>query len=127
MAAAAVVPVGPDPFELGSLGVESLKRSAGHRNPIHLTDQKAAVGRREIRGRDRPQPGHDRRRRALVALRILGRQFVQQGLGPGIVRAHRDETTLLRVRRLTGWWHHYISNVSRWAAFRRDYVKTART
>ena len=102
IAAAAVGPVGPDPLELGSLRVESRKRAAGDGHAVHLADQKTTVGRRELHGRDRLQPGHDGRRRALVALRVLDGQLIQQGLGPGIVRRHRDKAELLGMRGSTG-------------------------
>ncbi|MDT5411830.1 MAG: hypothetical protein QOG14_4050, partial [Mycobacterium sp.] len=91
------------------------------------TDQKAAIGRRELRKWNRPQPRHHGGRRALVAPRILDGQLVQQRLSPGIVWTDRQETQLARRGWLAGSKHHYMSNVSLLAAFRPDYAKTART
>src|ERR1700733_8895095 len=88
-------PIGPDPPELGGLGVESLERAAGDRYAVNLADDKAAVRWRELRDRNRLQPPQDRLHGAFVALCILDGQLVQQRLSPRIVLAHRRKTRLL--------------------------------
>ena len=84
------------------------ERAAGDRDAVQLSDQQAAVGRRELRGRDRLTTLMTRLRRAFVALAYSTASSSSSGCASGSSGRHRQETQLRRLGCGLGWGITYI-------------------